>query len=185
MLIMGCAKSRTGKPESKKSSRNREASSQGRESEKSKSSVSTGSENALSGETTAQAEEKKAALAVLKAYLDAVIAGGDETNWDLSSEAAHASVLKQLAAEEQDKEHFLAMFREGVAHEQLTSYTIKAVDLYDDHIQVVLLTERKNVAEAPTSTEPKIYTSTDTFKLIEENGRWKVDWVTGGAFKPF
>lgn len=136
-------------------------------------------------ESGIQTAKKEAALNVLKIYLDAVIKGGNEVNWDLSSEAAHSSILKQFSSEEQDREHFLAIFREGVAHEQLISYTVKEVNLYDDQIQVVLLTQRKNVAEAPLSTEPKVYTSADTFKMIQENGQWKVDWVIGGAFKPF
>lgn len=125
-------------------------------------------------ETTEQAREKEAALSVLKAYLEAVMTGGNVTNWDLSTEVFRQAVLKDFPSEEKTKEKFVEYLREGIAHERLTGYAIKEITTYPASALIIVSAERSDIAG-------HAYLTTDTFKLVKEGDQWKVD----GTFKPF
>lgn len=174
LLLSSCSGFQTTSPPSKNAPQQTADQPVKRRSGQEKTEASTGSASWLSADTTAHAQEKVAALTVLYTYLEAVAAGGTGANWGLSTEAFHSAVLKDFPPEEQTEQKFLEYLKEGIAHERLLSYTIRETNIYRDQALISIDAQRSDIDGAT-------FASTDTFKLVKENGQWKVD----GTFKPF
>ena len=119
-------------------------------------------------ETTVPPEEKENATIVLRAYLDSVVEGVNEDSWTLSSGRFHEEVIETFSEDESTKEAFFKSLKEGVAHEKLLSYEILESVVSLEKAYFLILAERENM-------DKEIYKVKDKFKLIKEEGEWRVD----------
>ena len=117
-------------------------------------------------------KEAENAEDVSRSWLEGEIERGTEKNWELASTALKNRVLEGLPPEQQTKETYLAMFREGEMHFQLVSYEVAEVFIitYEEALTSIV-SVRRDIDGNQTPPQQ------EELPLIKENENWLVDDV--------